>query len=267
MKSSLATIALISLGLAQAQAADVVFDPPLDAKTQTFPETKDAGKTTLTCNYYPHFMVKQIDEGEVGASQLSIVPVAGDAVPPCQRDNLAVEKVVKPDDWSGYFKGVKGGFMFFDAEDGVNGGLGFAVFTADAGKLFEDSASGALESATLDGGALTLRYTRSFAGDCSEPREGSKCWERIAAAAGIDKAAKPDCAAGYAKIKNDNARSFCDQEGDKSLECIAAHLKEFDDQHWDEAPSLVTYRVETVLGAGKPAVKPLSPALICRPSD
>jgi hypothetical protein len=267
MKRMLAAIAMVTLGIVPAQAADPVFDPPVDTKTQVFPETKDTGKTTLTCNYYPHFMVKQIDEGEVGAFQLSMIPVAGDVKPPCQRDNLPTEKIVKPDDWSGYFKGVKGDFVFFDAEDGVNGGLGFAVLTADAGKLFEDSAEGNLESVTLDGGRLTLRYTRCFAGECSEPREGAKCWEQIAAAAGIDRAAKPDCAAGYAKIKNDNAKSFCDQDGDKSPSCIAAHLKEFDGQHWDEAPSSVTYRVETILGAGKPAVKALSGALSCRPAD
>jgi hypothetical protein len=267
MKRMLAAVAMIMLGAVPAWAADSVFDPPSDTKTQTFPETKDAGQTTLTCKYYPHFMVKQIDEGEVGASQLSMIPVAGGVNPPCQRDNLPTEKVVKPEDWSGYFKGVKGDFVFFDAEDGVNGGLGFAVFTADAGKLFEDSAVGDLASVTLEGGRLMLRYTRSFAGECSEPHEGAKCWEQIAAAAGIDKAAKPDCTAGYAKIKNDNARSFCDQDGDKSPNCIAAHLKEFDDQHWDEAPSSVTYRVETVLGAGKPVVEPLSAALSCRPAD
>jgi hypothetical protein len=267
MKSILAAMVVILLGAVPARAADAVFDPPSDTKTQTFPETEDVGKTTLTCNYYPRFMVKQIDEGEVGAFQLSIIPAAGGTNPPCQRDNLPAEKVVKPDDWSGYFKGVKGDFVFFDADDGVNGGLGFAVFAADGRKLFEDSANGALESATLNGGTLTLRYTRGFTGDCSEPHEGAKCWERIAAAAGIDKAAKPDCAAGYAKIKNDNAKSFCDQDGDKSPSCIASHLKEFDDQHWDEAPSMVTFRVETVLGAGKPVVKALSTALSCRPSD
>jgi hypothetical protein len=267
MKRMLAAMAMVTFGIVRAQAADSVFDPPVDSKTLTFPETKDAGKTTLTCDYYPRFMVKQIDEGDVGASQLSIIPVAGDVKPPCQRDNLPNEKVVKPEDWSGYFKGVKGDFVFFDAEDGVNGGLGFAVFAADAKKLFEDSAVGDLESATLDGGRLILRYTRGFAGDCSEPREGAKCWERIAAAAGIDTAARPDCAAGYAKIKTDNARSFCDQDGDKSPNCAAAHLKEFDDQHWDEAPSSVTYRVETVIGAGKPAVKALSAALSCGPAD
>jgi hypothetical protein len=44
-------------------------------------------------------------------------------------------------------------------------------------------------------------------------------------------------------------------------------LKDFDDQHWDEAPSLVTYRAETVLGAGKPVVKALSAALSCGPVD
>jgi hypothetical protein len=267
MKPGLAALALILLGAVPACAAESVFDPPSDIKTQTFLETKDAGKTTLTCNYYPHFMVKQIDEGEVGASQLSIVPVADGANPPCRRDNLPAEKIVKPDDWSGYFKGVKGDFVFFDAEDGVNGGLGFAVFTPDANKLFEDSARGALESATLAGGKLTLRYTRSFTGECSEPHDGAKGWERIAAAAGIDKAAKPDCVAGYAKVKSDNAKSFCEQDQDRSAGCIAAHLTEFDAQQWDEAPSMVTYDVETVLGAGKPTVKALSGALSCRPAD
>jgi len=267
MKLTLAAVAIILLATVQAHAADSVFDPPLDTKTEVFAEAKDSPKTTLTCRYYPHFMVKQIDEGDIGADQLSIIPLSGDAKPPCQQDNLPTEKVVKPDDWTGYFKGVRGDFVFFDAEDGVNGGLGFAVFTPDAGKLFEDSAQGDLESARLNGGTLTLRYTRSFAGACSEPQEGAKCWEQIAAAAGIDKAAKPDCAAGYAKLERANAQSYCDQEGDKGAACVANHLKEFEAQHWDESPSVVTYRVETILGAGKPMVKPLSGALSCSPAD
>jgi hypothetical protein len=267
MKRTLAAIAVILLGTVQAQAAESVFDPPLDTKTQVFPEAKDTPKTTLTCRYYPHFMVKQIDEGDIGADQLSIVPSSGGAKPPCQRDNLPAEKVVNPDDWTGYFKGVKGDFVFFDAEDGVNGGLGFAVFTPDARKLFDDSAAGELESAALNGETLTLRYTRSFAGACSEPKEGAGCWAQIAAAAGIDKAAKPDCAAGYAKLERANAGSYCEQEGDKSAQCVANHLKEFEAQHWDESPSVVAYRVETVLGPGKPAVKALSGALSCSPAD
>lgn len=267
MRHTLAAMALILLGIARAHAAESVFDPPLDTKTQVFPEVNDTPKTTLTCRYYAHFMVKQVDDGDVGAAQLSIVPVAGAAQPPCQRDNQPAEKVVKADDWTGYFKGVKGGFVFFDAEDGSNGGLGFAVFTPDAGKLFEDSAQGDLESVTLTGGKLTIRYTRSFAGECSEPQDGAKCWDRIAAAAGVDKAAKPDCAASYAKLEQANAQSYCDQEGDKSAACVANHLKEFEAQHWNEAPSVVTYRVETVLGAGKPATKVLSSALSCGPAD
>src|SRR5262245_18520013 len=105
MMRGLAALFLILLSAAPALAAESVFDKPSDTKSETFPETKDAGKAVLTCNYYPHFMVKQIDEGDVGASQLSIIPAAGGVKPPCQRDNLPAEKIVQPDDWGGYFKG------------------------------------------------------------------------------------------------------------------------------------------------------------------
>jgi hypothetical protein len=267
MKFRLSAIAAILLAIAQAHAGESVFDPPLDTKTQVFAVAEGSTQTNLICRYYPHFMVKQIDSGDIGADQLSIIPVSSGAEPPCQRDNLPAEKVVNPDDWTGYFKGVKGEFVFFDAGDGGNGGLGFAVFTPGAAKLFEDSSPSDLESATLEGGKLTLRYTRNFASACSEPQEGARCWEQIAAAAGIDKAAKPDCAAGYENLKRANAQSYCLQEGDKGPSCIANHLKEFDNEHWDEASSVVTYRVETVLGVGKPATKALSAALSCGPAD
>lgn len=267
MKLVLMAVAMIALGIAQAHAGNSVFDPPLDTRTQVFPETKSDAKTTLTCRDYPHFTVKEIDEGDIGASQLSMIPVAGGRRPPCQRDNLPTEKVVKQDDWFGYFKGVKGDFVFFDAADISRAGLEFAVFTADAEKLFEDSAQGDLKSATVKGGTLAVSYTRGFAGECSVPRDGAKCWEQIAAAAGIDKAAEPDCAATYAKFDHLAAKGYCEQTHDKSPDCVAAHLKEMDAQHWDANPSVVSFRVQTVLGAGKPMIKVLSGALSCWPED
>src|SRR5579883_2345248 len=153
-----------------APAKSSLFDAPLQTLTRTLPAAKGHNKTVITCRYYAHFMVKQVDEGEVGAAQLSIVPLGGSAKPACQRPNVASEKVVSPRDWSGYFKGVKGDYVLFDADDGVNGGLGFAVIAAaTAKKRFEDSAVGALKGVALAGDVLTLRYARSYSAECSVP--------------------------------------------------------------------------------------------------
>jgi hypothetical protein len=247
-------------------AADSVFDQPQDKKEQVFPETKDSNKTTLTCLYYPAFMVKQIDEGEIGAYELAIIP--GDrGKPPCQRDKIAGEHAVDPKDWSGYFKGVKGAYVLFDADDGVNDALGFAVFDTNAEKLFEDSAKGDIEAAALDGGRLALRYVRSFAGDCSVLKGGDGCWNRIAAAAGIDAAAKPDCAAGYAAAKKALAQGRCEADSKPLAACMPAALKEIDRQKWNDAPSVVLYQAETVIAGGRGTTKALGPATVCHPSD
>jgi hypothetical protein len=260
--------ALLAPGTVAAKSANSVFDPPLDTQKHVLPATKSAAKATLTCSYYPHFMVKAIDEGEVGAAQLSIVPAEAAHKPACQRANLPVEKVIDVKDWSGYFKGVKGDYVFFDAGDGVNGASGFAVFgAADAKKLLEDSALGDLRSAALDGAALTLRYKRSYSADCSVPHEGAGCWTKIATATGLDPHAQPDCAAGYLKAKNELAKGRCEAEGKPNAACLASALREIEAQHWDEASSVIVYDAETVLQPGQSATKPLGGDLACHPSD
>ena len=255
---------------APAKAASSAFDTPLSTKKVTLPPAnKDGAKTKLTCSYYPHFMVKQVDEGEVGAAQLSIVPVvAGAPKPACQRKNLPSEKVVNPNDWTGYVKGAKGDYVLFDADDGVNGGLGFAVVAAgNAKKLFEDSAVGNLHSLALEGNVLTLRYKRSFAGSCSVPHDGAPCWTKIAAATGQGSAPQPDCAAGYLKAKNEMAKGRCEAQKKSGAACLATALKELDAQRWNEAPSVIVYEVETVLRPGQSSTKPLGGGLSCHPSD
>jgi hypothetical protein len=253
-----------------AWAASSLFDPPLSTQKVVLPASKSTpNKTTVTCRYYPHFMVKEVDEGEIGAAQLSVVPIdATTPKPACQRKNVASEKVVNSDDWSGYFSGVKGDYVFFDAEDGVNGGLGFAVVGSnDAKKLFEDTAFGKLHSLALDGPTLTLRYARNFAGDCSVLHEGAGCWSKIAAAASLPSAPQPDCVAGYTKAKNELAKGRCEAQKKSGPACLAAALKEIEAQKWDEAPSVIVYEAETVLKPGSSSTRPLGGTLSCHPSD
>lgn len=253
-----------------AWAASSLFDPPLSTQKVVLPASKSTpNKTKVTCRYYAHFMVKEVDEGEVGAAQLSIIPIdAATPKPACQRKNAASEKVVNPDDWSGYFDGVKGGYVFFTADDGVNSGLGFAVVdSADAKKLFEDVAFGKLRSVALEGTTLTLRYARNFAGDCSVVRDGAGCWTKIAAAASLPSAPQPDCVAGYTKAKNDLAKGRCEAQKKSGPACLATALKEIEAQKFDEAPSVVVYEAETVIRPGQSSTKPLGGNLSCHPSD
>ena len=250
-----------------ANHASSVFDVASGVNKVTLPAKKDTPKTTITCHYYAKFMVKEVDEGEVGAAQLSIVP--GDAAhkPACQRANLANEKVVSANDWGGYFKGVKGDYVFFDADDGTNGAMGFAVFATDAKKLLEDSALGDFQELTLDGTTLTMKYQRSVVGPCSVVKDGAACWAKIAAATGVAATPAPDCAAGYVKAKNEMAKGRCEADKTPTQACMTKALKELDAQRWNEAPSVIVFEAQTIIAADHATTTASGPALACHPSD
>lgn len=252
---------------AKAKAASV-YDAPLKTLKVTLPANEVGAKPKVTCSIYAHFMVKQVDDGEVGAAQLSIVPLAPGAKPVCQRKNVPGEKVVDPKDWSGYADGVKGDYVFFSADDGVNGGLGFAIVAAGTGKkLFDDAAVGKLKAVTLAGDVLTVRYARSYSAECSVPHDGASCWSKIATATGETGAKQPDCDAGYLKAKNEMAKGRCEANHKAGPACITAALKELDRQRWNEAPTVIVYDAETVLKGGSASTRPLGAPTACHPSD
>lgn len=187
--------------VAEACGAAALFDKPLKVVRTALPRDRDNpdAKPEVRCSYYVHFMVKEVDLGEIGADQLSILPAKEDR--PCRKENARDEKVLSADDWTGYFKGVAGNYIFFDAEDGWNGGTGFAVFTPNAKKLFDDVAKdwfsiGMLPlppPAGVAGRALALRYVRVYGAKCSLGDEHAKaCWKSIEQQTGLD-APKPDC--------------------------------------------------------------------------
>ena len=157
-------ISLLLSGNTLAKDAAGLFDKP--AKVTKVPLAADPqnpqSKPMLSCFYFANFAVKQIDRGEVGAEQLSVVPLGGAEPYQCREANIAGEKVVDVKEWSGYFKGVKGNYVFFDADDGLNGGLGFAVFDASDGKkLFEDTTKG-LHAIKLTPAGMVLKIYKSL---------------------------------------------------------------------------------------------------------
>ena len=154
-------------------------------------------KPAVSCFYFNGFAAKQIDRGEIGA-ELSIVPLpAGAEAYKCQEAAVAGEIAVDAKEWSGYFKGVKGAYIFFDADDGHSGGMGFAVYSApDGKKIFEDTSKG-LHAAELAPSGLVLRYTRVYEAGCSLYADPAGCWAKVKAATGLTQASAPDCAAPY----------------------------------------------------------------------
>jgi hypothetical protein len=161
-------------------------------------------RNKLTCYYYPAFTVKEYDQGEKGAEWLSIVPSAQAA---CARRHEEHEKVYTTE-WSGYFRGVKGTVVFFDASDGDDGGMPFAAFDSGTGrKLFEDSSLLDYYQKTLHlknvfrvtseaDQNLRLTYLRVARAGCNLKAKQWECWNKVRAQFGIMQADIPVCS-GY----------------------------------------------------------------------
>jgi hypothetical protein len=258
---------IVVLALISFSCADS-FDKPLAKKTVDLGPSRSSPKihAKVICFFFSIFMVKEIDLGEKGAARLSIVPLTKGTAAGCTRSQAKSEKVIDPKEWTGYFKGVKNDFVFFDADDGVNGGVGFAVYDAKtATKIFEDSASGSLEFSTSPDQQLSLRYARVLDGECAVPKEKASCWERIKQKIGAEDFPMPDCEKGYEESAQNMAKGRCDAQSPKELDCLSKELKLAREQ-WSDASSIISYPVVVILGS-QPIVKPVAGAVKCWPAD
>ncbi len=244
------------------------FDKPLAKKTIDLGPSQSSPKAhaKVTCYFYSGFMVKEVDLGEKGADRLSILPVAKEAPLTCTRARSKAEKVIDSKEWSGYFKGVKNNFVFFDADDGANGGLGFAIYDAKTvTKIFEDSALGPLEFSTSPDQQLSMQYIRVLDGECSVPKEKASCWERLRQKIGSDDFPAPDCEKGYEENAQNLAKGRCDSQNPREPDCLNKELKLVREQ-WSDASSIISYSVVVTLGTN-PVIKPVSGAVKCWPAD
>jgi hypothetical protein len=243
------------------------FDKPLSKKvvdlSRSRPKPQDQIRAKVTCYYFPGFMVKEVDMGEKGAERLAIVP-GSSASAPCTRARSQTEKVIK--DWSGYVKGVKGNLVFFDADDGWNGGMGFVVYDAKTMKrLFEDVAQGDLKFSGPGTPKVTLRYMRVVDAECDVTKEQATCWPRIQKKFGLETLAAPDCNAGYEKSAQELAKGRCQAQSSDNPQCLAKEI-ELARRQTSDAASVIAYPVEVVLSP-KSAIKTVSGSVGCWPSD
>jgi hypothetical protein len=244
------------------------FDPPRSKKTLDLGPSRSESHThaRITCYFFSKFMVKETDLGENGAARLAIVPITHGVVTECARAHGRTEKVINPDEWSGYFKGVKNDFVFFDADDGWNGGMGFAVYDSRTGKkIFEDAAIGPLDFSPTQGNEVSLTYTRIVDGQCIVPKDEIGCWARIQQNIRLENASMPDCKKGYEQSAQNLAKGRCQAQSTNDPQCLDREIQLARDQAKD-ANSIISYPVQVMLGP-QPAIKPLNGEVRCWPSD
>lgn len=218
----------------------------------------------VTCYFFPNFMVKEVDLGEVGAERLGIVPVKPQSTGKCVRTRGKEEIVVPAEQWSGYFMGVKNDYVFFSGEDGWNGATPFAMFDAATGKkLFEDSAKADIAFATSDE-TVSMRYLRVVTDDCFILKDPA-CWQRMAAKYGLNNATAPDCHKGYEASAESMAKGRCAAQRAPLAACLKKERPLALKQALD-SPSVISYPVEVELGA-TPSAKATGAAVGCWPAD
>lgn len=251
---------LASLGWGQ------TFDKPVRKQRVNLKKTTDqtTDRARVTCYFFPNFMVKEVDMGEVGAERLGIVPVKPQSTEKCVRARGKEEIVIPAEQWSGYFMGVKNGYVFFSGDDLWNGATPFAIFDSASGKkLFEDSAKADI-AFTTNGQTIAMRYLRVVSDDCFILKDAA-CWQRMAVKYGLDNAAAPDCRKGYQASAESMAKGRCTAQRAPLATCLRKERPLALKQALD-SPSVISYPVEVELGA-TPSVKPTGAAVGCWPAD
>jgi len=264
--TTLVASAFLMSGLA---CAKDLFDKPLEVRrVHLKPGPKDLWeKAELTCYRFPKFTVKQFDIGEIGA-ELSIIPIQANLVPACERAKQMNEYVIPGDFWTGYFKGVKSDFIFFDDSDGNNGGMKFMVLRqSDNKKLFEDTAENGFQSISVKNGQLEMRYLRVFVSDCSMVSAEDVCRDSIEKKIQVSLEPLSFCGKQYEAAKRSLAKARCEAQSETSWACIDTELTNINAQKWDEAPTVVVYGVEVSIGDAAPILKPRGKAMDCHPAD
>jgi hypothetical protein len=218
----------------------------------------------VTCYFFPNFMVKEVDMGEVGAERLGILPVTPQSTGKCVRARGKEEIVIPAEQWSGYFMGVKDGYVFFSGDDLWNGATPFAIFDSTTGKkLFEDSVKADI-AFTANGQIVSMRYLRVVSDDCFILKDAA-CWQRMAAKYGLETAAAPDCHKGYEASAESMAKGRCTAQRAPLAACLKKERPLALKQALD-SPSVISYPVEVELGA-TPSAKPTGAAAGCWPAD
>jgi hypothetical protein len=226
------------------------FDKPLKIERIPLPKDQFSGSQSepaLSCFHYGSLTIKQIDTGQIGAEQLSLLP-RGAGQPPaaCTKENIPGEKVLSGPKWGGYFWGVRAEYAFIESADGWSGGSGIAVFAIPGGEeVFQDTVDNGLQGIEPTANGLALRYRRVYFAPCSLYANLAACWDKVKQETELTGEA-PDCSAAYFPVIERNE--------DGAEESAAFE-------------SVIEYEVVTLLEGAGATTKPLPGKLECRLPD
>jgi len=203
-------------------------EPPQKSEQLTLPpKCALCAPGKVTCTWYPSYMVKEIDLGEIGADVLSIVPRAPKGpAPACKTErgpnDLSVSGGADP--WVGYFEGARGRFAFFRSADARNGVLAFAVYDATDGRgVFKEEPIGPVK-VEADGAKIGLSFIRRTLAPCSPLAGGDACWTRIRTELGVGDP-PPDCATPYREANETAAKAACANTAAPAPRCVEQELR------------------------------------------
>jgi hypothetical protein len=262
--------AMFACALPAMASASGPFDSPLKTRNVQLPADPQNPKARrqVTCYYYRSIVIKQVDHGEVGADRLALLPVLARNATQCHEEREALEYIIPPDTWSGYFRGVKADYAFFDAPDGINGGLGFMVLRLfDRKAVLEDVAQHGIKSIDYEEGVLKLRYQRVYAGPCSILTAGEDCRNALLRDTGVSAQSLSICSQGYRAAKEAMAKGRCAVQANRQKDCLQKEVGRLDEQKWDETPTVIVYEAESTVKDGALLTTPRSDALACHPAD
>lgn len=224
------------------------FDKPLrktvlDLGQSPYLRPSSSSRVLLSCYYYQGYMVKQLnDPGLKGIRWVTITPVLSGDASACRRSHASAERFMAKEWWG--FMGVKGQLLFLAAADGEDGGIAVRILDLKTGrKIFEDSVSlthFGIDFGHTPGGRMSMRYLRVVRGDCSIPKSGETCWNKLRQQFGLVLASVPTCTR---------------YEGEQPVPVDE-----------EQTESAVTYPVVVELFP-RPFIKAVPGPVMCRPAD
>lgn len=248
--------------------APMIFDQPIKTEIATFAHDLPSQpnmpasrvKATVTCSYYPRFVVKVVHwEGDEG-SGIFTVPVEHGSDRSCDDPEDTNPKTVA--DSGGWLAGVKNDLVVTGEPDTLDDGTGFTIFRPAVHKIIfsgygqvDDKFRLRLISIKESKAGVKVRYDRIFVGSCSMAEQVGACADRFMEQTGIDKRSFAKCAENYRLLEEKDLRWRCTISGRIDRSCLVNGFTPAEERYWNEDPSAIAYDVQVFIPADEPPVQ------------
>jgi hypothetical protein len=249
--------------------ASMIFDKPVKTEIATFMERLPAQpnlpgrkiKVTVTCSYYPRFVVEGAHfDGDAG-SDFFTVPVVNGNDPVC--DNPEGPNSKDSGDWGGGLVGVKNDLVVIAGPDTFDDGTGVTIFRplnhkvvfSDDDVEVDDKFFPLLISINESNAGVEVHYNRVFAEGCSVVAQGNVCVDRFVKQTGVARHAFARCATSYRVLWEKYSQWRCTKAGRLDHLCFVNGFKPAEEREWNRNPTAIAYDVHLFIPANGPPVQ------------